>query len=88
MLIDEITNKHTLKAIGKSGIDVSKFENIQDLRKEMKRLNLKSYQQQNKEYFNSYMKKRYKENPEIYEQVKIKRGITGSRKVSVPAVVV
>jgi len=49
---------------------------------------LKSYQQQNKEYFNSYMKKRYKENPEIYEQVKIKRGITGSRKVSVPAVVV
>ena len=59
MLLSEITHKTTLKFVTENNIDLSPFENKQQLREYINKNIMKIYRQKNSQYFKDYMRKNY-----------------------------
>lgn len=60
MKLEDIRHRATLKSIETYNIDVSPFENIEQVRKYVKSVKSKKYRQNNMEYFRNYMYERSK----------------------------
>jgi hypothetical protein len=58
MRIEDIRNRATVNAIRKHNVDISLFENIEQIRNHLKCLKLKRYRETHKDYFRDYMYQR------------------------------